>query len=162
MPLDLEIVAHSGDRPLPTPNEFSGPFWEAARRHELVLQRCRQCGTVRYYPRPGCPQCQSREATWEKMSGEATIYSFTVVTRPLARWFADRVPIIVAIVALKEGVRMMTNIVGCDPDSVYIGMPVGVCWDDVDGAITLPNFFPSSSADRADGGPDSGDEGGVL
>jgi len=162
MPLDLEIIAQSGDRPLPTPNEFSMPFWEAAGRHELVLQRCKRCETVRYYPRPGCPECQSREAIWEKMSGEGTVYSFTIVSRPLTRWFAERVPIVVAIVSLVEGVRMMTNIVGMEPESVYIGMPVSVCWDDADGGITLPNFSPAVANEDRELNSSIGDFGGIA
>jgi uncharacterized OB-fold protein len=143
MPLDLEVVAHSGDRPLPTPNPFSKPFWEAAKRHELTLQKCDRCGTVRYYPRPRCPECQSPDTTWTVMSGRGSVYSFTIVHRPLARWFKDHMPVVVAIIDLDEGVRMMSNVVECEPDDVHVGMRVAVTWDDVDEEITLPKFVPA-------------------
>ena len=64
MPLDLEVVANSDDRPLPTRNAFSAPFWDATQRHELRLQKCSDCETFRFYPRPMCPQCHSLRASW--------------------------------------------------------------------------------------------------
>jgi len=96
------------------------------------------------------------------MSGEGTVYSFTIVSRPLTRWFAERVPIVVAIVSLVEGVRMMTNIVGTEPESVYIGMPVSVCWDDTDGGITLPNFSPVIANEEREVNSQLGDLGGIA
>jgi hypothetical protein len=56
--------------------------------------------------------------------------------------FADEVPYVVAYVELDEGVRMCTNVVGCDPASVEHGMPVEVTFEDVDGSISLPKFRP--------------------
>jgi len=143
MPMDLEVVAHSTDRPLPSPNPFSIPFWEATKRHELRLQRCDDCSTVRYYPRPRCPNCMSGNATWDLMSGKGSVYSFTLVHRPLSRWFREHMPVVVAIVELDEGVRMMSNVVDCDAESVHIGMRLEVTWDDVDDVITLPKFVPA-------------------
>jgi uncharacterized OB-fold protein len=144
MPLDLEVVATSRDRPLPTPNPFSRPFWEATKRHQLVLQKCDKCGTVRYYPRPRCPECLSAEATWTEMSGHGTVYSFTIVHRPLARWFAAKVPLVCAVIELDEGVRMMSDVENIDPEDVRIGLPVRVIFDDVDEEITLPKFEPAA------------------
>jgi hypothetical protein len=147
MPLDLEVVAHSSERPLPTRNPFSEPFWDAAARHELALQRCDQCATFRFYPRPMCPQCHSMAATWTTCSGHGTIYTFTIVRRPLARWFRERVPLVCAIVELDEGPRMMANIHEVDPDQVSIGTRVAVRFEDVDEDITLPYFVPGDRQD---------------
>jgi len=144
MPLDLEVIAHSVDRPLPTPNTFSQPFWEATRRHELVLQKCNECGTVRYYPRPRCPTCLSGNAEWVQMSGNGSVYSFTIVHRPLARWFADKVPLVCAVIELDEGVRMISNIEEVDLNDVHIGMRVSVTFEDVNEEITLPKFRPAT------------------
>ena len=143
MPMDLEVVAASGDRPLPTPNPFSKPFWEATKRHQLVLQKCDDCGTFRYYPRPRCPECLSGNATWTEVSGRGAVYSFTIVHRPLARWFQDKVPLVCAVIELDEGVRMVSNVDNIDPKDVKIGLRVRVIFDDVDEEITLPKFEPA-------------------
>lgn len=142
MPMDLEVVAASEYRPLPTPNPFSKPFWEGTKRHELVLQKCQECGTFRYYPRPRCPECQSADAAWTPVSGRGAVYSFTVVHRPLARWFKDKVPLVCAVIELDEGVRMVSNVEPVDPAQVVVGMPVRVIFDDVNDEITLPKFEP--------------------
>jgi uncharacterized protein len=142
MPLDLEVVAASEYRPLPTPNTFSKPFWDATLRHELVLQKCLECGTFRYYPRPRCPECLSANSEWTKLSGRGVVYSFTVVHRPLARWFKDKVPLVCAVIELEEGVRMVSNVEGIDPAEVVIGLPVQATFEDVDEQITLPKFEP--------------------
>jgi len=139
---DIRVFAAAADRPLPTPDEVSEPFWSAAREHQLVLQRCARCNRVRYYPTVRCPHCHGADAAWEPMSGAGTVYSYSVVHRALAPGFSERVPLVVVIVDLDEGVRMMSNVVGCDPDAVTIGMPVRVTWEDVDDAHTLPVFEP--------------------
>lgn len=143
MPLDLEVIASSSDRPLPTRDAFSGPFWDAAQRHELSLQKCDDCGRFRYYPRPMCPDCHSMKATWTRCSGRGTVYSYTVVRRPLARWFKERMPIVCAVIELEEGVRMISNVVDVEPTEVRIGLDVVVTFEDVDDEITLPMFVPA-------------------
>ena len=126
--------------PLPKPDKDSAVYWDAARRHELVLQRCLACHRFRFYPRSVCPHCLSDQFEWEGASGRGHIYSFTVIHRPPAPAFRDRVPYVLALVELEEGVRMMTNIVGCDPESVEIGRIVEVTFDDVTDEVTLPKF----------------------
>ncbi|MDO8613979.1 MAG: Zn-ribbon domain-containing OB-fold protein [Dehalococcoidia bacterium] len=132
-------------RPLPRPSPFSRPFWEAARRHELMIQRCSSCQSHIFYPRYNCPHCGSRDLEWVKASGRAKVYTYTVARRPTHPAFADRVPYVIAIVELEEGPRLTTNIVDCDPESVRIDMPVEVGFEDVDEEISLPMFRPASS-----------------
>ncbi len=127
-------------KPLPKPTAISEPFWSAARRHELMLQRCEQCKTFIYYPRPRCPECFSDRLKWEPVSGKGTVYSFTVVHRAATRMFADK-PYVLAIVELDEGPRMTTNIVA-PPESVKVGMRVVVEFDDVTPECTLVKFKP--------------------
>jgi uncharacterized OB-fold protein len=125
MNVEPEVIAHSEERPLPTPNQFSQPFWDAARQHRLLLQKCDLCGTIRYYPRPRCPECLSADATWTEMSGRGSVYTFTVVHRALARWFQDHLPLVCAVVELEEGVRIVSNVEQSDGSTdVHIGMPV--------------------------------------
>ena len=129
-------------KPLPRVDEETKGFWEACRRHELYLQRCRECGEVRYYPRALCPSCLSDRTEWLRSSGKGSVYTFTVTHQNQSAGFRDALPYVLAYVELAEGVRMLTNIVGCAPDQVRIGMPVEVTFDDVTPDVTLPKFKP--------------------
>jgi uncharacterized OB-fold protein len=128
------------EKPLPVINEESRPFWEGCKRHELVLQRCQDCRAWEYYPRALCRACHSARLSWEPVSGQGTIYSYTVCHRPAGPAFAGDVPYVVALIELAEGPRMVSNIVTDDPDAVRIGQPVRVTFDDVTDEITLPKF----------------------
>jgi uncharacterized OB-fold protein len=84
----------------------------------------------------------SDQVEWVKASGRATVLSYTIVYRPVTQAFAADVPYVVALVTLDEGPQMMTNIVGCPPDQVKIGMPVQVTFDDWTEEISVPKFKP--------------------
>lgn len=131
-------------RPLPPVDEESRGFWEAAARHELYLQGCGACGRLRHPPRAVCPACLSSAVEWVRASGRGTVYSFTVTHQNHAPGFRQRLPYVLAIVELDEGIRLMTNVVGCAPEAVRIGLPVEVEWDDVSPDISLPTFRPRS------------------
>jgi len=128
-------------KPLPKPSPTSRPFWDAAKRHELMLQRCGPCSKFIYYPRPRCPHCSSDRLSWEQCSGRGKLYSYTVVRRAASRTFADA-PYILAIVELAEGPRMTTNIVA-PPEQLRVDMPVTVFFDDVTPGHTLVKFKPA-------------------
>lgn len=129
---------------LPQPTDLSRPFWEAARRHELLIQRCSGCAHYVFYPRYNCPHCGGRELVWAKVSGRGKVYTYTVARRPTHPAFADRVPYVIAIVELEEGPRMTTNIVDCEPDAVRIDMPVEVTFRDVSDEVSLVMFRPAA------------------
>jgi len=128
-------------KPLPKPTPTSRPFWEAARRHELSLQRCAACGKFIYYPRDRCPYCFSDRLEWQRLSGRGKVYSYTVVRRASSFAFADA-PYVLAIVELEEGPRMTSDIVA-PPEKVRVEMPVEVCFDDVTPEHTLVKFKPA-------------------
>jgi uncharacterized OB-fold protein len=94
---------------LPEPTPITRPFWEAARKHVLSLQRCDKCAEYVFYPRGLCSHCGSAELTWTEVSGRGTVYSFTVARRPTMVGFPDEVPYVIAIVELDEGPRMTTK-----------------------------------------------------
>jgi uncharacterized OB-fold protein len=127
-------------KPVPRIDEESRGFWEACRRHELRIQRCRSCGTFRYYPRAICPQCLSDDTEWVLSSGRGTVYTYTVTYQNQAPGFRESLPYVLAYVTLEEGVQMLTNVVACPPDEVRIGMPVEVVFDPVTDEITMPMF----------------------
>jgi len=118
------------------------PFFDAARRHELVVQRCRGCGTHRLPARELCSTCLSREADWVQVSGAGEIYSFNVMHQVYHPGFADRVPYAVVVVKLAEGAKLTSNIVGLAPSEIRIGMPVRVVFEELDDEVTLPKFAP--------------------
>lgn len=130
-------------KPLPRPTAVSKPFWEAAKRHELQIQRCGSCGAHIFYPREVCAECLSSDLSWVTVSGKGTVYSYTIAQAPTHPAFAEDVPYVVAIVELAEGPHITTNITGCPPDAVRVGMPVVATFDDVTPDITLVKFRPA-------------------
>ena len=125
-------------RPMPPPNPLTAGFWEAARRHELVVQRC-GCGRYRHYPQLLCPDCRSGNWSWAVVSGRGTVYTFTVTHRAFHPAWTDRVPFVVATVELEEGIRMVSDLPSEDTEEVRVGMPVEVFFDDEE-SVTLPRF----------------------
>ena len=130
-------------KPLPRIDEESRGWWEALVRRELYVQRCRACGTKRLPPRAVCPACLSSAVEWLRVSGRGTVYSYTVTHQNQAAGFREELPYVLAIVELAEGPRLMTNVVGCAPDAVRIGMPVEVVFDQATPEVTLPKFRPA-------------------
>ncbi len=65
-------------KPLPRPTAVEAPFWEAAKKHELRLQKCLSCGNIWYPPSEGCSKCLSSNYEWSRMSGEGKIWSWVV------------------------------------------------------------------------------------
>lgn len=124
-------------RPSPEVTEQSAPYWSSVAEHAMRLQRCSSCGTYRFYPTLVCPACFSTEFTWSRVSGSATLYSFSVVHRPVTEAFAEEVPYVVALVTLEEGPTMMTNLVGVPEEAIAIGMGLQISYMDMDG-FTLP------------------------
>ncbi len=138
-------------KPVPSPEfpEMTEPFWEATKRHELVIPHCAWCNHYFWYPRQNCPFCLRTDWTWEKVSGHGRVYSFTVVRQPVNPAFNPDVPYAYAIIELDEGVRMISNIVECKvPDEVQINMPVQAVFQERVGgdnneAWTLVMFRPA-------------------
>jgi uncharacterized OB-fold protein len=132
----------SPPRPVPDPDVSSAPFWEAAARHELVLQTCASCGTIRHPPRPMCAVCNSMEYTFEQASGRGRIWSWVIAHAPVLPSFAEKVPYNVVVVELDEGVRMVGNLLDVDNDAIEEGMPVTVDFEDVEEGVSLPVWRP--------------------
>lgn len=131
-------------KPLPRIDEENRPWWEALQRHELYVQRCRECGALRYYPRAQCTECLSPRTEWLRCSGKGTIYTFTVTNQNQVPGFRESLPYVMAYVELAEGLKMLSNIVDCHPEEVKIGMPVEVVFDDATPEVTLAKFRPAS------------------
>lgn len=119
----VQIDVDSG-RYLPVLYREEMPYWEAARRHELVLQKCRDCGFVWYPIGPVCRRCLSKNFDWTQMSGGGVVSSYVVYHKPWAKWLEARVPYAVVQVQLEEGPRLTANLLDVDCAAIRIGMPV--------------------------------------
>lgn len=132
------------NRPLPSTDGIADDYWKAAAEGRLVIQYCDACETHVFPPRVMCPRClSSGTLSWTDATGEGVVHAFSVVHRPPFQEFNDGAPYVVAMIELSEGVRMMSNVVGCDPDKISVGMAVEVEFEQTtDGA--LPVFVPAS------------------
>src|SRR6202020_272149 len=135
---------------IPTIDAASAPYWEAARRGQLLIAECAACGRVHHYPRPFCPHCWSEDVHPVQASGSGTLYTYsTVYVNDLAP-FKERLPYVAAIVELAEGPRLMTTIEGGGPDDLLVGMPVTAVFRPVDDADPdspyLTVFTPSEES----------------
>lgn len=130
-------------KPLPTPDVWSQPFWEAARHHELRMQRCAGCGHVRFPPGPACPRCLSAEASWDLMSGRGRVWSWTVFHQLYYAGFKDELPYNVALIELEEGPRLYSNLVGIANAAIREGLPVVVTFEPATDEYTIPRFRPA-------------------
>lgn len=125
-------------RPRPAVDPDSAPYWEAAAREQLLIQRCRACGRHQFYPRQHCRFCWATDIEWHEASGRGSVYSFSVVNREVEPGFEP--PYVIALVDLEEGVRMPTNIVGGAAMEVQVGSEVEVVFIAVDEERKIPGF----------------------
>lgn len=135
-------TSNSANKPLPTPTTLTRPYWDAAHRGELVVQRCRRCAQYQHPPRPICSGCWSDDLDWHRCSGKGMVYSYSVAHRPTTPGFSAEAPFAVAIVELDEGVRMTTNVIGCPVAEVHIGQPVKAVFEAVTPELSLVKFRP--------------------
>lgn len=128
--------------PLPNPTPVSQPFWDGCARGELLYQRCGACGRAVFNPAPACRWCSSRELTWQRSAGLGSLYSWSVVWRPQAPAF--RVPYAAALVDVDEGYQILSNVIGCTPGDLRLGLRLQVEFHPVGGGIHLPYFRPAA------------------
>jgi uncharacterized OB-fold protein len=137
-------MADQGERPfrvLPRVTPETEAFWTSGADGRLRFLRCTTCGLIVHPPGPICPACRTRTLEPQPVSGRATVATYTVNHQPWIPGFDP--PYVIAIVEIAEqpSVRLMTNLVGVDPDDVRIGMPVQVTFEQYDD-VWLPLFEP--------------------
>ena len=130
----------AGIRPEPKPSSMTREFWEGATQGKLMLQYCRDTGKFQFYPRPVSIYTGRRNLEWREASGTGSVYTYTVTHRG-PQPFRGIPPYIIVTVELDEGVRMMSNLVNCEPDDVRVGMRVRVTWTPT-GDYQFPVFEP--------------------
>ena len=140
--------------PLPSPDALTRPFWDACRRGVLEVSGCRGCGH-RFLPAaPCCPRCWSDEVTPSGVSGRGRVFSFAVYRRTYHPGMPA--PYVVALIELDEGPRLVSNVVGCEPEEVDVDMPVRVVFEEVENFM-LPRFAPAEVAESLQRTPAGGD-----
>ena len=127
-------------RPRPVATLDGRFFWEGIEQGKLLIQRCAACGELRHPPGPMCPKCHSLEWTVLEASGRGTVYSYVVAHHPPIPPF--EYPNLIVLVALEEGARLVSNLVGISPEEVEIGMPVVCEIVEIEEGFKLPQFRP--------------------
>ena len=131
------------EHPKPFANWETRAYWEGCGRGEIVLQRCGACAKVQHRPRAICASCLSDDIEHFVASGRGQVYTYTVTHQNNARGFREACPYVLAYVELDEGPRLLTNVVGCDPESVRIGMPVVADFTPPEEDLAVPRFRPA-------------------
>lgn len=135
----------SWNKPLPQPTPISAPFWDGLKAHEVRIQQCDH-GHWLFFPRTHCPTCGSRQLSWKVVSGEGTLYTFTVARVPTLPEFSDEMPQLLAVVELEQGVHINTTMVGVQPEDLRVGQRVRPVFDERPGSVTLLRYTPVESA----------------
>jgi uncharacterized OB-fold protein len=135
-------------KPLPEITPVTKPFWEAATKGRLVMQRCGDCRSWIWCPRPACIECGSEKLVWTPMSGRGRVFAFTVIREVIGRalrGFEKDIPYVTAWIDLQEGPRICSNIVQCPVENVRIGLEVEIIFEKASAEISLPKFKPRPS-----------------
>ncbi|MGD9794497.1 MAG: Zn-ribbon domain-containing OB-fold protein [Acidimicrobiia bacterium] len=131
-------------RPTPKPSPETAHFWQGAAEGVLRLQRCRACDHVYFPPQPFCPRCSTDDVEIMVASGRATLYSYVISHLPTPGFSS---PFVLAVVELSEGPRLLTNIVGVEPqpELLSLDMDLEVVFEPL-GDLAVPLFRPATIA----------------
>lgn len=118
--------------PRPANDGLDGPFWEAARRHQLVAQRCRHCRTWQWGPDWICHACHAYELAFEPVVGTGRIFSWERVWHPVHPALKTGLPYVPVVVELPSagGIRMLGNLAGDPEAAIVIGAEVEPLFED--------------------------------
>lgn len=127
-------------RPMPDARDpLMSPFWDAARRHVLVIQRCAQCGQVRFPPLPICSNCWSDDQAWEETGQTGTLWSYVVYHRALHAAFADDIPYAIGRVKIDAG-PIFTVRLDIPLHEIEVDMRLRASFNDLNDEISLLQF----------------------
>ena len=137
---------HDGTARRPVISPDTRFFWDGLAAGELRIQRCGACGALRHPPGPMCPTCGSAQAGYVVAAGTGTVFSYVVHHHPPVP--GKRLPLVIALVELDEGVRVVGEMPGVQPDDARVGLPVRIEFLRVDDALTLPAWLPTERGVR--------------
>ena len=135
-------MSEQGTKPAPSSRKIFPPainveterFWKAAEAGKLLYGYCLACKEPHYYPRSFCPFCFSESVEWREASGNATVYSYSIMYR------SPTGPYTISYVTLAEGPRIMTNLVDCDFKKIAIDAKAKLVWKPSEGGAPVPFF----------------------
>jgi len=129
---EATVLPRGLSAPAPARDGLDAPYWEAARRHELVVQRCRACGKFQWGPEWICHRCLSFDVAWQAVEPKGRIFSFERVWHPVHPALRDACPYVVLLVEIPAAgeIRMVGNLVGDARADVRIGDPVEAVFED--------------------------------
>jgi uncharacterized OB-fold protein len=147
IPQEQPAAAPAEDK-LEVPTRIGSPrghdnkwWWDACDEGKVLIQRCKGCQTLRHPPRPMCGECQSMEWDSIESSLQGEVLSHTQLHHPKIPGY--QYPLVCAVIKLGEGTHLVSNVVGCDPSDVFIGMQVKGVVEQVDANTMLPQFYPA-------------------
>ncbi|WP_166880564.1 Zn-ribbon domain-containing OB-fold protein [Salinibacterium sp. ZJ450] len=129
---------------VPVRSPETAPFWDAANDGVFLLQRCPDCGMTQYHYRALCANCMSDNVEDFASSGDGTVWTYSVVYRNNSPNYADKTPYVVALIELEGGVKVVSNVVGGDPEAVTFGTKVEVIFSRTDDGQAIPLFRVSA------------------
>ncbi|WP_234812891.1 Zn-ribbon domain-containing OB-fold protein [Mycolicibacterium confluentis] len=140
-PVSAESAAVApAPRILPETDETTRPYWTSGASGQLRIAHCGACRRFIHPPPRVCPDC-SGPITFEAVSGSGTVFTYTVAHQQ----FRPDVPtpFVVALIELDEqaDLRVVANIVDCEPDAVTSGLRVSVRFEQ-HGEVFVPVFAP--------------------
>lgn len=138
----IEVVEAPPARALPLIDGDNRDFWTGGAVGELRIYRCRACRYFVHPPVRFCPRCESRDVAPEAVSGQGVVASFTVNHKQWVPGLPQRYVLALVSIIEQEDVRLVTNIVGCDPDAVTMDMAVTVLFERHED-LWIPFFEPA-------------------
>lgn len=134
--------------PVPAPDALTDFFWQGVAEHRLMILRCDACGFYIHWPRPVCRNCLATSLTPAPVSGDATLATWTFPSQPSDPYYQGHLPYALAVVELVEqaGLKMVTDLVDYDKESLRPDMPVRVTFREIAPQLTLPLFTPVPAA----------------
>jgi uncharacterized protein len=132
---DAGQASPAGDVMRPVASPDTAFFWEGTAKGELRIQKCGDCGALRHPPGPFCPDCGSEHPGYAVASGTGEVFSYVVHHHPPVP--GKKLPLVIALVELDEGVRVLAELTGARPDQVSVGMPVRAGFQRIDDELTL-------------------------
>ncbi len=140
-------------------------YFKHCATHEFHLQKCDECGIIRYPPGAACHHCGSLDSSWVPVEGKGTLYSYCEVHHGIQPAFRERVPYMILLVELDtqkgaptehEALRIHGNLVTPDgemapPDMVKrvgIGTRLRMVFADVSDGLSLPHWTIDEDAEQ--------------
>ena len=136
-------------RLVPTTDDLdTGELFAAAARGELVVRRCRDCGTALHVPRMYCRHCRSWNGAWDPIDGAATLYSWTVVTHQVHPAYPTPYTVVIVALVADPDLHFAGRLDGAS--ELHAGMPMDIWFeplgdDDRARPVTVPNWRPRNA-----------------